>query len=107
MSVKETPLATVKRLHGTKEKLVDSLIPRLAEDSDESKSELKERLLSVSNQKLLRLSAAMQLMAEKYGGKEQLVEAISSARGKGKDQDYKDKLETYSVPRLLNMAGAR
>lgn len=106
MSVKENPLATVRRLYGSKEKLVDSLVPKLLEDSDESKAELKERLLSVSNQKLLRLSVAMQTLAEKYGSKASLVDAVSSARGKAKDQDYKDKLESYSVPRLLDMARA-
>lgn len=106
MSVKETPFATVKRLHGTKEKLVDSLVSRLAADSDESKGELKERLMSVSNQKLLRLSAALQTMAEKYGSKSQLIDAVSSARGLAKDQDFKDKLEGFSVPRLLDMARA-
>lgn len=106
MSVKETPLATVRRLHGSKEKLVDSLIPALVDDGDESKAELKERLMSVSNQKLLRLATAMQTVSEKYGSKAGLVDAISSARGKAKDQDFKDKLESYSVPRLLDMARA-
>ena len=106
MSVKETPLATVRRVYGTKEKLVDSLVGTLASDSDESKAELKQRLMTVSNQKLLRLSTSLKTMSEKYGGKEQLVEAISAARGKAKDQDFKDKLESYSVPRLLDMAHA-
>ena len=104
MSVKEAPLAKVKRLHGTKEKLVDSLVPKLAEDSDESKGELKQRLLSVSNQKLLRLADAWQTMEEKYGSKAKLVQSISTARGKAKDEDYCDKLSSYSVPHLLDMA---
>lgn len=106
MSVKETPLATVKRLHGTKEKLVDSLVSKLAEDSDESKGDLKERLMAVSNKKLLRLSAAWRMVSEKYGDKAGLIDAISTARGKAKDQDYREKLDTYSVTRLLDMARA-
>lgn len=106
MSVKETPLAKVKRLHGSKEKLVDSLVDKLAKDSDESAGDMKQRLMTVSNKKLLRLADAMTRLTEKYGGKEQLVDAVSQARGKAKDQDYKSKLASYSVPRLLDMARA-
>ena len=106
MSVKETPLAKVKRLHGSKEKLVNSLAGALARDSDESESELAERLRSVSNKKLLRLADGLSTLTEKYGGKDGLVDALSSARGKAKDQDYKDKLHTYSIPRLLDLARA-
>jgi hypothetical protein len=106
MSVKETPLAKVKRLHGSKEKLVDSLVEKLAKDSDESDSEMKQRLMTVSNKKLARLAAAMTLLDEKYGGKDQLVEVVCQARGKAKDQDYRAKLASYSVPRLLDLARA-
>lgn len=103
MSVKETPLATVKRIHGSKEKLVDSLVPQIAKDSDESKAELKERLMCVSNKKLLRLSAAFQQMQEKYGSKSALIDALSKGKGKDKDEDFKVKLADYSIPRLLDM----
>ena len=68
--------------------------------------ELKQRLMTVSNKKLIRLANALHLMAEKYGGKDQLVEAVCQARGKSRDTDYKAKLASYSVPRLLDMARA-
>jgi DNA integrity scanning protein DisA with diadenylate cyclase activity len=106
MSVKETPLAKMKRLHGGKEKLVDSLVDDLAKESEESKDELKQRLMSVSNSKLLRLSRIQQQVREKYGSKDKLVDAVSAAKGKSKDQDYVTKLHTYSISRLLDMAGS-
>jgi hypothetical protein len=106
MSVKETPLAKVKRLHGGKETLVDSLVAALAKDSDESTEELKQRLMTVSNKKLLRLSQALQQVREKYGSKDKLVEAVSTAKGKSRDQDYIDKLHSLPITRLLDMAGS-
>lgn len=105
MSVKETPIAKVKRLHGGKEKLVDSLVADLARESeDESKDELKQRLMTVSNKKLMRLSEALKQLNEQYGSKDKLVEAVSAAKGKSKDEDYVNKLRTYTIPRLLDMA---
>lgn len=104
MSVKETPLATVKRLHGSKEALVNSLVADLAKDSDESEAELKQRFMTVSNKKLLRLASSLETIRDKYGSKEKLVEAVSAAQGKSKDQDYKNKLHSYSIHRLLDMA---
>lgn len=103
MSVKETPIAAVKRLHGSKEKLVDSLVPKLAKDSDESEDDIRQRLMTVSNKKLLRLSDAFRALDQKYGSKAKLVDALSEARGKAKDQDFKAKLTSYSVARLLDM----
>ncbi len=104
MSVKESPLAAVKRLYESKEKLVDSLAADLAKESDdESKGELKQRLLSVSNKKLLRLAEALQTVKSKYNDRDGLVRAVS---GDTKDQDYVNKLHTYSLQRLLDMAQA-
>ena len=108
MSVKEAPLAQVKRLHGSKEKLVDATVEILGkeEDSDESSAELKVRLMAASNKKLLRLHGSLVTLKEKYGSKEKLVESLSEAQGKSKDEDYKAKLHTYSIHQLLDMMNA-
>ncbi len=104
MSVKETPLAKVKRLHGSKEKLVETVVDMLGkESSDESPAELKARLSAASNQKLLRLHASLVEIKDKYGSKDQLVQALCDAKGKGKDGDYVSKLGSYSIHRLLDM----
>jgi hypothetical protein len=103
-SSRETPLAKVKRLHGSKESLIDALAADLARESGDSKDELTARLTGAPNTKLLRLHAAMASVREKYGSKDKLIQAISKARGHGKDQDYAAKLQSYSIPRLLDMA---
>jgi hypothetical protein len=106
MSVKETPLARVKRLHGSKESLVDSLVSSLDHD-DESDDELRTRLLTVSNKKLLRLDAALKAVSEKYGSKDKLVEALCAQRGMIRDADYAAKLRTLPITRLLDMTRQR
>ena len=107
MSVKETPLARVKRLHGSKEKLVDAVVDLLAkESSDESPGELKVRLMAVSNKKLLRLHDSLVEIKDEYGSKEELVRALSEAQGKARDADYVNKLQTQSIYRLLDLMKA-
>lgn len=106
MAIKETPLAKVKRLHGSKESLVDSVAADLARESDEDAGELKQRLLGASNKQLLRLAEVLKTVKDKYGSKDKLVEALSAARGKAKDGDYQAKLRTLPLPRLLDMTRA-
>lgn len=102
----ETPLARVKRLHGSKEALIDSLAAELAKETGESKDDVRERLAGAPNTKLLRLHETLTAVRDKYGSKDRLVESLSQARGHGKDQDYVAKLQTYSLPRLLDMMRA-
>ncbi|MEM9487734.1 MAG: hypothetical protein AAGC55_01250 [Myxococcota bacterium] len=108
MSVKEAPLAKVKRLHGSKEKLVDTIIGMLSKagGSDESEAELRVRLVAAANKKLLRLHESLTQMNEKYGSKEELVEALTKAQGRTKDSDYKDSLHGNSIHKLLDMTRA-
>lgn len=104
MSVKETPLAAVKRLHGSKEKLVETIVDLVGKDSsDESPAELKVRLTAVSNKKLLRLHQSLVEIKDKYGSKDQLIEALTQAQGKSKDNDYAARLQSYSIHRLIDM----
>lgn len=106
---KESPLARVKRLHGSKEALIDALAGDLARETGDSRDAVKERLAGAPNTKLLRMHQALSTMREKYGSKDKLVEAVCQARGHGKrkpDNDYIAKLQTYSIPRLLDMMRA-
>lgn len=98
----KSPLAQVKELHGGKDKLVDKLAGML--ESDESKEDLKKRLLGVANSKLLRLHAVASTVKEKFGGKDKLAGAAAEALGRGKDKDYVAKLESFSASRLLDIA---
>ena len=51
-----TPLQTVKEKFGSKEQLVSQLVSKLQPLEGESKDEMKVRLITVSNRKLLRLN---------------------------------------------------
>jgi hypothetical protein len=105
MSIQETPLAAVKRLYGSKDKLVGSIVGVLRA-GDEDEGDLKQRLLSASNQKLLRLADVAKTVSDKYGSKEKLAETLAATVGKAKDSDYITKLKSLSAPRLLDMMTA-
>src|SRR5688572_28524889 len=106
MSGKETPLQAVKRLYGSKDKLVDS-IASVLKDADEDTVEATERLLRASNARLLRLAGVAKSVKDRFGGsKDKLVAGVSGALGRAKDSDYVAKLKSYSPARLLDMLGA-
>ncbi len=100
------PLQQVKDQHGGKEKLVDKLLG-LVDRGEESKDELRTRLLSASNAKLLRLFAVVTELKEKFGGKDKLVEAILGLMNRVKDNDYREKLMSLSPTRLLDLYRSR
>ncbi len=96
----KSPLAVVNETFGGKDKLVDKLSALL--EADESKEELKKRLLGVANTKLLRLHRIASAVKEKFGSRDKLLASTVSALGRAKDKDYVGKLETYSTARLLD-----
>jgi hypothetical protein len=99
-----SPLARVKEEFGGKDKLVDKLVG-LVDAGDESKDELRKRLLGAANKKLLRLHVvATKVKAQ--GGHDGLASAAATAVGHGKDKDYVAKLESFSNGRLVDMLEA-
>jgi hypothetical protein len=100
---KETPLQAVKRLYGNKEKLIDQVVD-FARDADEDAGEVKQRLATVSNKKLLRLADVGKRIKEQYGTRDKLVDALGKSLGKAKDGDYLARLRTLSSARLLDLA---
>jgi hypothetical protein len=103
---KETPLQAVKRLYQSKDQLIEKVVD-VARGADEDAAEVKERLASVSNKKLLRLAEVGKAVKERYGGsRDKLIGSISQALGKAKDADYVARLGKYSTARLLDMARA-
>jgi hypothetical protein len=100
--MKKTPLQQVADLGG-KDKLVDKLSD-LLEKGEESKDELKQRLLAASNAKLLRLHGIASEIKSKFNGsREKLVEAILGKLNKVKDADYKAKMLSFTPGRLLDL----
>ena len=97
------PLATVKAKFETKDKLVDQIVGLLSKDSDEPKDDMRKRLLSASNSKLLKLHGAANSAQEKFGSRAKLVSETAAALGKSKDKDYLAKLESFSAARLVDL----
>lgn len=103
-----TPSQIVKAQYGGKEALVEKLSPLLDRGADESEAEFKDRLSRVSNKKLLRLLEREELLREKFGSREALVDAIVADRTAGKgDADLRRKLLGLTNGRLLALRGVR
>jgi len=97
------PRARVAEQHGSKAalaKAIASVIVRANEDA----GAVEARLKTASNAQLLRLSRATQTLKEKFGDREKLIATIGAAAKKAKDKDYLAKLDTYSLPQLLDLA---
>ena len=96
----KSPLARVKEEFGGKDKLVDKIVGVL-DSGDESKDELRKRLLGVANSKLIRLFAVAS-KTKQAGGHDKLVATTAEKLNRAKDKDYVAKLGEYSDGRLLD-----
>ena len=97
-----TPLARVKEEFGGKDKLVDKIVGLLGVGADESKDDLRKRLLGAANKKLIRLHGVASAVKQ-HGGHDNLVTATAAGLGRSKDKDYVEKLGTFSNGRLLDV----
>jgi hypothetical protein len=97
------PKARLAQVHGTKEQLAKSLAASLARE-DEDKGAIADRLRTASNMQLLRLQSVVDTVQKKYGSRAKLIEAIGTAEKKSKDKDYLAKLDSFTLPRLLDLA---
>lgn len=103
-ALKQSPLARVKEEFGGKDKLVDKIVGVL-DSGDESKDELRKRLLGVSNTKLIRLfSVATQ--TKQAGGHDKLATTAAEKLNRSKDKDYVTKLGEFSNGQLLDVLHA-
>lgn len=88
---------------GSKEAIAKAIAPALAK-ADEDTDALVARLKTASNAQLLRLQTATEQVKSKYGSRAGLIEAIGKSEKKSTDKDYIAKLETLSLPNLLDLA---
>lgn len=102
---RETPLQKMKRLHGSKDKLIAEVVKAL-KSVGEDVDDLDERLAGAGNGRLLRLLSVAEAVKDRYGSKDKLVAAIVGAEGKAKDEDYSETLSELPLPRLLDQATA-
>jgi len=101
----KSPLALVNETFGAKDKLVDKLID-LLDRGDESKDDLRKRLSSAANSKLLHLHQVASQVKEKYGSHDALVSAVAKALGRSKDKPFIERLSAYSDARLIDLIKA-
>jgi len=96
-----SPLARVKQEFGGKDKLVDKIVG-LIDAGDESKDDLRKRLLGAANRKLIRLHGVA-TQVKGVGGRDQIAAAAAQEMGKAKDKDYVAKLSTFSSGKLVDI----
>jgi hypothetical protein len=96
------PRARLLAAYGSKESLAKSLAASLARP-DEDTDVIAARLRTASNRQLLRLATVTETVKKKWGSREKLIAAIGAAKKKSKDQDYLARLDTFSLPRLLDL----
>jgi hypothetical protein len=101
----KSPLAIVNETFGAKDKLVDKLVG-LLDRGDESKDDLRKRLSSAANTKLLHLHQVAVTVKDKYGSHDSLVDQIGKALGRSKDKPFIESLAAYSDSRLVDLAKA-
>jgi hypothetical protein len=99
------PKARVAEAHGSKAALAKAIASVIAR-ADQDAGVLESQLKTASNAQLLRLSQATKTLKEKFGDRSKLIAAIGASSKKGGDKDYLAKLDTYSLPVLLDLAAA-
>jgi len=101
----KSPLAIVNENFGAKDKLVDKLVG-LLDRGDESKDDLRKRLSTAANTKLLHLHKVATEVKEKWGSHDALVQDVAKALGRTKDKPFVERLAAYSDARLMDLAKA-
>ena len=99
--MKATPLQQVKDQFGSREKLVDTILPMLESKDDNTRS----RLMGSTNSKLLRIHASAAELKERFGSRKNLVEQILKLRSpNGKPDDgFLKSVEESTSKSLLDL----
>ncbi len=104
MSHQKSPLQRVRDEHGSKDELVDKILDVLEVPEDEDPLDFEERISTLKNKKLLRLWNSYQLVQDRFGSRQGLIDKIETARFPGGHSDYAETISEYSLPRLLGLA---
>lgn len=99
--MKASPLAQVKDRFGSKEELVAAVRDLASDDLFIDRVNEDKGLERVSNKKLLQLHAVLSEVKEQFGSRDKLIDAICEAE-KRKDEGYRDRLEAWPTPRLMD-----
>jgi hypothetical protein len=97
------PRGRLLEAHGSKAALAKKLASAIAR-GDQDTGALEAQLTTASNRQLLRLAAVHETVTKKWGNRDKLIAAIGTAENKAKDKDYLAKLDTFSLPQLVELA---
>jgi|SRR5690625_288234 len=102
--MKKSPLQQVRDQFGSKEALVEKLLPLVDRfDSEESDEEFARRLGTASNKQLLRMWNTETLVKEKFGSRDALLDAVVKAKFGKENPDYRTALSRLSKARLVDL----
>jgi|GEM_PF-237286 len=100
--MKKSPVALVKEQFESKEKLVAAVEKLATSDLWLDRVNSVKGLGRVSNTKLLRLHRNLTDASSRFGSRAKLVDAILSLSKRSKDAGFKQRLESFPLPRLLD-----
>lgn len=104
--MKKSPFQRVAEAYGGKDKLVEKVLPlieKVVGRGEETKEELKKRLQSAANSKLLRLERTLSEIEKRFGTRDKLVDAYMKLVGRVKDGDYQKAIARLAPARLLDL----
>jgi hypothetical protein len=105
--MKKSPLARVNEEFGGKDKLVEELLSLIKRPADVTKDEMKKKLRSQSNRKLMMLMSREQAVKKNYGNRDKLIDGIVKAgmgKNKAEDKVYRKRLAKLTTGQLLDLA---
>ncbi len=100
---KKSPLQLVKAQFGSKEKLVEKLIPRLTKPAEESDVDFAQRIGTASNRQLLRLWNAEERVEKEFSSREELLKTLVIKKFPNGNSAYKTKISRFTNTRLLDL----
>lgn len=102
--MKKSPLQQVREQFGSKEALVEKLLPLVDRfDSEESDAEFAHRLGTASNKQLLRMWKTEALVKDQFGSRDALLDAVVQAKFGKENPDYRTALSRLSKARLVDL----
>jgi hypothetical protein len=102
----KSPLQVTKERFKDKASLIAAVQSLMSEDLWVDRLSTDKGLDSVSNKKLLHLHGVLTEVKSQFGSRAALIEQIATARGRQKDAEYKQGLERFPTPRLVEISRA-
>jgi hypothetical protein len=104
--MKNSPVSVVKDRYQSKDKLIEAVQKLASADLWLDRVNATKGLARISNQKLLRLHTLLSDAKSRFGSRDKLIGSILDLEKRAKDGGYKTRLESYPLPRLLDIHGA-